>query len=123
VLGTLLVSILVARTQLERQDRRAQDRLAACAILDDLLAQWRDDPAAAPSGGQGAGDVASANGWRWRSSIIPREDAAALNADVMAVAVFAPGQTAEPAGRIEVLRPREIPDETDPTTQPSPDAG
>jgi hypothetical protein len=107
VLGTILVSILLARAEMEKQDRRSRDRLSACAVLDALLEGWRLQPETAPSGGLDEGPVPDREGWRWRARALQRDDAEALNADVLAVEVLAPGSSGdETVAKIEVLRPR-----------------
>ena len=113
LLGTLLVSILIAKGQLTIQARRAQDRLAACQVLDDFLEGWWPTRADAPH--EAAGTVAGHAGWRWQMRRVTRETATALLAEVVAVEVFAPGQSdTTPAARVDILLP--VTDKSDETS-------
>jgi hypothetical protein len=120
VLGTLLVSVLTAKVQLDGQARRAAAKIAACEVLDGLLNGWWADPDGVPLWAQG--EVPSHAGWRWRTRVPQRLDAKALQAKVVAVEVFAPGQTDKaPAAAVEILIPLSQ-DETKETRQGN-DAG
>lgn len=113
LLGTLLVAILVARGQLAIQSRRAQDRLAACQMLDELMESWWPERDQFPR--RSAGDVPGHEGWRWQTRLVASNEASALVAETVAVELFAPGQTdTVPAARVEILLPAaeiEEPDE------------
>jgi hypothetical protein len=113
LLATLLVSILVARGQLAVQARRADNRMQACAILDDLLAGFWASRGTFPR--SETGDVPNHDGWRWTAGTVPNEGADAMNADVVAVEVFAPGEDgATAAARVEILLSREKPEDAAP---------
>ena len=43
LLGTLLVGILLADARTTRQTRRANERLEACQVADELLRAWWSD--------------------------------------------------------------------------------
>lgn len=88
ILGTLLVSILTAKVQLEGQGRRATARITACEVLDGLLNQWWTDPASLPRADQG--DVPNYEGWRWRTRTVQSRSASAVGAEIVAVEVFGP---------------------------------
>ena len=90
LLGTLLVSILLADGRCRRQSKAAEDRVAACRIADELLESWwaeSDHPWKA-----GSGKVDGHDGWRWRTRQVERELPEALDCEVLAVDVIAPGE-------------------------------
>ncbi len=108
LLGTLLVSILLARGRLSVQTRRAEVRIEACAVLDGLLETWWSDRDRLPRAGEGA--VPGRPGWSWRTRTVDREGAEVLRAEVVAVEVFRPapggGASGEPpAASVEILMP------------------
>ena len=107
LLGSLLVGILLAGARLARQQGRAERRIEAAGIADALLVGWwakRDEFPRAD-----AGAVPGRYGWRWRTQVVAGDDADAMNAEVVALEVFAPHATPEdaPAIRVEVLLPKE----------------
>ncbi len=103
MLGTLLASILIARGRLSIQSRRAIVRVQACAVLDELMATWWSDHEKLPR--NGSGDVPEKPGWRWRTRIVPSEQAEALGAQVVAVEVFEADsdEAAPPGATVEIL--------------------
>lgn len=110
VLGTLLVSILLARVQMEGQSRLAAQREAACGVLDELMSQWWSEPATLPL--NESGPVEHRKGWRWKTRAQDRAEAAALGGRIVIVEVFAPGQRdLKPAASIELLMPLPVKDE------------
>ncbi len=116
LLGTLLVSVLMARVQLNRQARQAQVSIQACQVLDELLRTWWADPSTLPRDAQGR--VPNRPEWRWRTQTVQSQEAEALYSDVLAVEVFAPGQAESgPAAGVEILLP--IPTDENATTQPT----
>jgi hypothetical protein len=117
LLGTMLVSILLARVQLGQQYRHAQASLEACQMLDGLLRAWWADADNFPRAGKGS--VPGHPGWRWQVRTLKRDDADALYSQVIAVELFAPNQPGTtPAAGVELLLP--IPGIENATTQPSP---
>jgi len=114
LLGGLLVGIILAGARLARQQGRAERRIEAAGIADALLAGWwaeRDEFPRADTG-----DVPGEGGWRWRTRVVPRDDAAALGAEAVALEVFAPNAATDdaPSIRVEVLLPRKEPDSEGP---------
>jgi hypothetical protein len=104
ILGTLLVSVLMARVQMDSQSRRAAARLQACQVLDDQLNLWWIHPLGLPRSGEGP--VENYTDWTWRTRT--RHDAAAdaLSAEVVIVEVFEPGSSRTAAqARVELLMP------------------
>ena len=120
LLGTLLVSVLVARGKLAEQSRHAAARIEACQVLDEFMETWW--PQHAGQAPEGAGDIACRPGWRWQRRIVPNEPAHALRAAVVAVEVFAPGAAGvEPAASVEVLMSYEEMKSKDEETTPKKD--
>ena len=105
LLGTVLVSGLMASARQRGQAADAERRLEACRIADELLAQWWSDPEGMPAADQGI--VPGRGGWRWRTEVVRNGEAQVLNAQVVALTVFGGDVEAPPLVRIEVLRPRE----------------
>jgi len=110
LMGTLLVSILVAKGRLAVQERRAENQILACAVLSDLLEQrW---PERDQLRSNSSGDVPGHEGWRWRTRILEDERGRTLHTKVVAVEVFAPNQDHPlPAVSVEILLPEERPRE------------
>ncbi len=114
LLGTLLVSIVVAKGRLAVQSRRSENRIRACAVLNDLLEHRWGDPNELR--GNESGEAPGHKGWRWRTRILANEDALAVHAKVVAVEVFAPDQDDSlPSASIEILLPEKRPKEDDET--------
>jgi hypothetical protein len=108
ILGSLLVSLLMAASRLHVQAARAEARIAACRIADGLLETWWPKPDAFPRRGQGA--VAGLAGWSWRTQVVENGAARAVKAEAIALEIFAPGGGRDvPAVRVEVF----VPEKTD----------
>jgi len=104
LLGTLLVALLVVRARMTVQASRAALRVEACTIADGLLAGWWLDRDTLPR--DDAGAVPDRPGWTWRAERVTDDEAAALDAEVVALSVYAPGQPPGlPAARVEILVP------------------
>ena len=103
LLGTLLVSMVLARGQLLEQKIKAARMLEAIAVADRLLAQWWEDPAAIPVGE--SGEIKDA-GMVWRTERRRDEEAEKNGAQVVTLelkrTVAAPG---EESFQIEVVLP------------------
>ena len=102
ILGTLLVSVLLAGSRLTVQGHRAEKRVEACRIADELLSTWwpRINSIDHDSGGQ----VPGHEGWLWRTQTVENENASKLSARIVALEVFAPGEAEDaPAARVEIL--------------------
>jgi len=120
LLGTLLVTLLIAASRLGLQTARAERRIEACRIADRLLEGWwtmkRDE---FPRNASGA--VPGVQGWRWRTTEVSNGDAITLGGHVVAVDIFAPMEetgTPEPAVRVELV----LPEKSD-ASQTGPNAG
>lgn len=77
ILGTLLVTMLVANARLTHQAARAELRVQGCRIADQLLSQWWVDPSNFPCSDSGSIDLYP--GWRWQTTALASAQAAALN--------------------------------------------
>ncbi len=113
ILGSLVVSIVVAAGRMTAQTGLANERIKACRLADQLLEGWWADRDSFPV--QSAGIFADETLWRWRTSIVEKRNAEVLQADVVALEIFAPVKNAgvEMAAasekatlRLEVLLPR-----------------
>lgn len=108
ILGTVLVSVLIADGRLRKQASFAEDRIEACRIADAFLAEWwptTEEPNKFPR--QGSGEIVDRPGWSWRTEIVPNEAAEKLNAEMISLDVFSPkyGDT-RPAAHIEIMLPK-----------------
>ena len=117
LLGTLLVSILLARGRMDIQARRAEDRLQAVSILEAVVEAWWSAREFPPDG---AGPILAAPGWHWRKTTIHSAEAEGLHAELVAVEVLAnAAPDAPPAARLELLVPvKEKPKPKDEQEQP-----
>ena len=87
ILGTLLVSVAVARGRFLRQIAEADRRLAAIRAADALLATWMSGPAQnVPVNKQGLLDPA--RNLTWQTRAIPDPNASRLGAIVVRLEVF-----------------------------------
>jgi len=106
LLGTLLTAVLVADVDLREQRLKADERIAACAIADDLLATWTESAEGIPR--EAAGDVTDHAGWRWRTTDVADAGAFSKDARIVRIEILAPGVRAPGySARVEVLLPRE----------------
>ena len=104
LLGTLLVAILVTKGRLAAQGRIAETRLAACAVLDSLLAEWWTDDDGVPA--EQAGDVPGDARWRWRMRTRSDGPVELPDGEVVIVELFDVGTVdPEPAAAVELLLP------------------
>jgi len=104
LLGTLLVTILLAQARIVKQAGLAGRRIEACGIADGLLELWWSDPEEFRV--DGSGDVQGREGWSWRTNVVENQDVARLGAHVVALEIFGPGAKGEKSScRIEILRP------------------
>jgi hypothetical protein len=104
ILGSLLVSVLLAASRLHVQAARAEARITACRIADGLLEAWWPKPDAFPRRGQGA--VAGREGWSWRTEVVENTAARTVKAEVVALEIFAAGaDRGTPMARVEVMLP------------------
>jgi hypothetical protein len=104
LLATLLVSILQVQGRLKVQSRAVAQRGEACEAIDELLRGWWPDLPSLPR--EGAGEVPGRAGWQWQTRTVARQDAAAVDGQVVQVDVFAPQWSGPaPTGRIEILLP------------------
>lgn len=81
ILGTLLVSVLLAEARCRRQSAGARQRLESCRAADALLEQWWRDPGELPRSGQG--DVPGHGELVWRTSVVENRDVRRLGGQVV----------------------------------------
>ena len=104
VLGTLLVTLVVAGARLHAQLAHGQERIQACAIADSLLGGWWADKASFPRNSEG--EVPGQPGWRWRTERLNVSADAALKCEIIALSIVAPGGSGQsPSARVEILVP------------------
>jgi type II secretory pathway pseudopilin PulG len=101
LMGTVLVSVLIASGRQRAQAAGAERRMEACRVADDLLDRWWSDPEGMPPTGQGP--VPGRDGWRWRTQATTDEGARILGARVVALEITESGH-ATALVRVEVLR-------------------
>ena len=113
ILGTLLVSVLLASGKMHRQRGRTAQRLEAVRVADRLLEGWWQKRDEFPRDGQGTVEPGGdGRAWSWRTTVVENEAARKLACEVVALEVFAPEAAAEtpagkaPACRVEVLLPQ-----------------
>ena len=105
LLGTVLVGLLIANARITRASAAARSRITACRIADELLRQWWEDRASLPRTSEG--DVPERPGWTWRTEVIESPEADKMDAQVVAMEVFAPDAPAQdPSVRAEILLAR-----------------
>ena len=121
LMGSLLVGIIVTGGRVNAQRRLARNRIEACDVLSDLLQQWWAEPEMMPR--DETGEVFGREGWRWRTSVTTAPEAEELDAEIVAVEVFAPQQDDEqtPGARVELLLLKVI--QSDDQAAQSADAG
>ncbi len=112
ILGTLLVSMLMASGRMEVQSSRASRRIEACKIADSLLESWWDAKVTGSGNDNGkkfqragGGDVPGREGWKWRTSVVPNTSAEEFSAEVVALEIFSSGSGEKPLVSIEVMLP------------------
>ena len=87
VLGTLVVSVLIARGRFAAQMAQADERAAAIKALDAQVTTWLSGPPQnVPIGRQGA--LPDAPGAFWQTRLIHQPSADRLDAAVLHVVVF-----------------------------------
>jgi prepilin-type N-terminal cleavage/methylation domain-containing protein len=107
ILGTLLVSIAIARGRFLRQIAEADRRLTAIHSADALLAAWMSGPAQnVPLAAQGALD--QTQNFTWRTRVIRNPDATRVDAMLVRLEVFdrstaAANAMASPAFAVDFL--------------------
>jgi len=125
LLGSVLVALLLARSEHERQWHAGRQRAEAVRVADELLTDWWDNPGAIPR--EGRGEIDGHSGWTWRTTtrqpsgdVFSREGAAV---EVVAVTVRGP-EASEQDGidgatvTVELLMPR--PAQSEPDTEAAP---
>jgi hypothetical protein len=112
LLGTLLVTMLVANARLTNQAARAELRVRGCRIADQLLAQWWVDPGNFPCSDSGTIDASP--GWRWQTTTLASTQAEALHAQAVRLSLFAPGDDLGPTTVVEFLAPSTTQEENAP---------
>ena len=93
LLATLLVGVLKAKSDAERQRARADQRLQAVAVADALLAQWLSapsDPGEQPSDAipvEESGSVTGTANLAWETRIIEDEEAERLRCHLVRLSI------------------------------------
>lgn len=86
LVGTLLVTILMAYGRTARQVRLAQKRLAAIEAADQLMQQWLLDPQTVPI--DQSGTISEEDRLEWRTQSIEKEGTEMLGVEVVRLEVF-----------------------------------
>ncbi len=106
LMGTLLVSILLANARLTAQSIRADSGLEATRIADDLLEKLWDKRSDFPRDAEGAVD--GHDRWTWRTKTVGRLECEPTRADVVALEVFGPDRDKNkniPSAHVEIMLP------------------
>ncbi len=105
LLGSLLVSILIAGGRLNAQSGRSGRRIEAVRIADSLLEEWWSEKDKFPRAD--SAEVEGKEGWWWRTSKAESESVKQWSAEVVALEVFSKATADQgPLVRVEVLLPR-----------------
>jgi prepilin-type N-terminal cleavage/methylation domain-containing protein len=99
LLGTLLVTILMARQRYTRQWNLAVSKAEAVDVADQMLTQWWNNPQTLPH--EGRGDVAGHSDLTWRTRTINSQEADALNARIVRLEVLPRSTPQGRAGRAQ----------------------
>ncbi len=102
LLGTLLVSILVAAGRINVQSRRVKKRVEAYRLADGLLTQWWSDKSNFPR--NDSGDLKGHENWKWRTRSITDPAEQAINVDLVSLEIIDESQGVSLA-RIEIILP------------------
>ena len=104
LLGTLLVAILMTEGRCRRQSAGARDRIAACAVADQLLQKWYAQPEKFPRSDSGEFD--SQGFWTWRTRPVENPSLAQVGCQLMRLEVFAQDSGQDrPAAVVDVALP------------------
>jgi len=102
LLGTLLVSVLIAAGRLQVQRAASQRHLAACSIADRLLADWWPDRAKLPRSGGGTIE-AEGGAYNWRTRVVANDAAEQLGGEVVRLEIFGQDEDVVPLVGVEVM--------------------
>ncbi len=98
LLGTLLVSLLLTKAALAKQRAAADERLAAVAACDQMLAEHRTTGHLIPRAGGGVVD-----GMRWRSEMLRHEEIQDVTIEVIRVVVTGEHDD-KPLAQVEIIQ-------------------
>src|SRR6266566_405840 len=102
ILGTLLVSITIARGRFIRQRGLAEQKIAAAAAVDRLIAKWMAGSGAAiPVSAQGPLDGVANHSWRTHT--IHDQSASEMGASIVRLEVIS-DRNAPPIITLDLLR-------------------
>ena len=105
LLGTLLVSVLMAQSRLTVQAGRSELRSQAVKIADGLLEAWWPKKEQFPR--SASGSVDGQDGWTWQTRSVDNPDANAIGAVVVVLKIFSPGAAqGPPATSVELVLPK-----------------
>jgi type II secretory pathway pseudopilin PulG len=102
ILGTLLVSVTMARGRFLRQWAEADRRIVAARETDQLIEAWLSESSRdVPISSQGATDDSDHHPWRTR--VIPSPAAASVGAIVVRLQVFERSEDETPLSSVDFL--------------------
>lgn len=87
LLGTLAVAMVLSRGRLVDQHQRAEAKLEAVRLAENLLAQWWADGAGAVPIGE-SGPLESHAGWSWETDRVLSDDLDAFDAQVVRLRIL-----------------------------------
>lgn len=104
LLGSLLVSLLLAKVGLARQRVEAENRLAAVAAADALLAEWAASDQPVPR--HALGHTGTGNRFSWTTRIVRLKQVADLSMEVIRLELSQDiGGGPKVLASVELLRP------------------
>ena len=96
------MGILMAHASMQRQLGRANKRIDACRVADELLNGWWGDKDKLPR--SGSGEAEGVHRWTWLTKTVENDDAGAMGGEVVALEIFDPkGVDDGPAVRVEII--------------------
>lgn len=99
ILGSILVSLIVAGANFHRQNEAAKKIETACKLLDELLES--NEKSLSRLADIGEGDLPEEN-WHWKAEILPSSANQLLNCRKMKLSAFAP-DSEKPDATVEIL--------------------
>ena len=109
ILGSSLVSLVMASAKLTVQSRRAQDRIVACEIADNQLRNWWQDPKKLPR--NASGQVPEYEGWTWRTRETENKQADDLRGRAVVLEIRSPAaKDSDPSVSVEIILPKKTND-------------
>lgn len=115
LMGALLVSMLLARIRYVRQFAESQQRIAAVAAADRMLAAWWSDLAKFPR--MSSGRVSGSDLLNWRTMVVRNRDAENLHAQIVRLEIYDASREGGSLLSVDLLLPDKSLDEAEKADQ------